>query len=199
MKIKIYIILGILLFIILNCTNPFSTRSPEDPLISGNDQISNLQTDPDSLLSKLRRSFILQDITDYQECLSDSFQVGKNMVFIPENREMSRMVNWSLQDEKNYFNQLVNSGDLQKITIIFFDQLSWNNTPPTSVDTMETYFSYQMTFEFRTKIEYFQGRSLIKILRSQSSLWYIFYWQDFRLNANDQHDTWSTLKANYRY
>jgi hypothetical protein len=199
MKIKIYIIFGFLLFIILSCTNPFSTRSPEDPIINSNNQIANLQTDPDSLLSKLRQSFILKDITDYQECISDSFQVGKNFVFIPENREISRMTNWSLQDEKNYFNQLINSGELQNIDIVFYDQLSWNNTPATSVDTMETYFSYQMTFQFRTKTEYFQGRSLIKILRSPASLWYIFYWQDFRINPNDQHDTWSTLKANYRY
>lgn len=199
MKIKIYIIFGFLLFGVMNCTNPFSTRSPEEPIINSNNQISNLQTDPDSLLSKLRRSFILKDITDYQECLSDSFQVGKNFIFVPENREISRMTNWSLQDEKNYFNQLINSGELQNIDIIFYDQTSWNNTPPTSVDTMETYFSYQMTFQFRTKTEYYQGRSLIKILRSPASLWYIFYWQDFRINPNDQFDTWSTLKANYRY
>lgn len=198
MKIKIYIIFSILFLIILNCTNPFSTRSPEKPIISSNNQTSNLQTEPDSLLSKLRRSFILRDITDYQECLSDSLQVGKTFVFVPENREISRLVNWSLQDEKNYFYQLINSEDLQDVTINFYDQSSWNTTP-TSSDTLQTQFSYQLTFQFRTKTEYYQGRSLIKILRSSAALWYIYYWQDFKLNANDLNDTWSTLKANYRY
>ncbi len=196
MKIINYIVIGVLFFIIWNCTNPFSTRTPEEPDPTGNQQTFNLQTDPDSLLAKLRYAFINQDRTDYEECLAYSVQVGTSMVFIPENREFNRMVDWDLEDEENYFYNLINSKELQEINIRFDDQSSWAFI---SADTQQTQFSYQIEAQFRTKTEMYQGRSLIKILRSSSSLWYIFYWEDFKLNSKDQSDTWSTLKANYRY
>jgi len=196
MKTNIYIFIGILAFVYLSCTNPFSTRSPEDPDLGGGKPKSQLQTDPDSLLSKLRSSFGLRDVTDYQECLADSFQVGKNFIFIPENREINRLSNWNLQDEANYFNKLINSDGLEDINISFNTPNAWTFI---SSDTQQIEFSYQIEVEFITKTEFYQGTSIIKILQSSSSLWYIFYWQDLKINSNDPSDTWSTLKADYRY
>lgn len=196
MKMKIYIVIGFLAFLYFGCTNPFSTRSPEDPDLGGGRPSSQLQTDPDSLLSKLKSSFGLRDVTDYQECLADSFQIGKNFVFIPENREINRLANWNLQDEANYFNKLINSDGLEDINISFNTPNAWTFI---SADTQQIEFSYQIEVEFITKTEFYQGTSIIKILQSSSSLWYIFYWQDLKINSNDPSDTWSTLKANYRY
>lgn len=198
MKINYYIGTGILILIAWSCTNPFSTRSPENPNITGNQQSFNFQTNRDSLLSKLRNSFISMDVTDYQECLADSFQLGKSLTFIPESRELNRLTNWDFQDEINYFTNLINTDNLQKINIDFKDFSDWILTS-TSSDTQQIQFSYQIKLQFRTKTEDYQGRSLIKILRSSASLWYVFYWRDSKINSNDQEDTWSTLKANYRY
>lgn len=186
------------MLVVWSCTNPFSTRSPEAPNITGNQQSFNLQTDPDSLLSKLRNSFISMDVTDYQECLADSAQVGKSLTFIPESREIARLPDWNLQDEINYFNNLINTENLRNINVVFKDFSDWIPTP-TSSDTQQIQFSYQLDLQFRTKTENYQGRSLIKILRSSSSLWYIFYWEDSKINSDDQEGTWSTLKADYRY
>jgi len=171
--------------------------TPEEPNFTGNQQTFNLQTDPDSLLAKLRNSFITMDVTDYIECLADSFQVGMDMSFIPENREISSIGNWELMDEENYFKNLTSHQDLQNINVDFYDRSDWVQT--TSSDTQQIQFSYQIKLEFITETETYQGRSLIKILRSSTSLWYIFHWEDFKLNSNDQSDTWSTLKADYRY
>lgn len=198
MKIKQYIIgAGLLLLLVWSCTNPFSTRTPEEPDTGGGRPSFNLQNDPDSLLAKLRASFALENVTYYQECFADSFQVNQNLVFIPENREMDRLNNWTLTDEINYFNNLINAQDLQNINIEFRDLSDWVQTP-TSSDTQQVQFSYQITLQFRTKTEDYQGRSLVKILRSSASLWYIFHWEDFS-NANGVNETWSTLKADYRY
>jgi hypothetical protein len=196
MKININIVIAILSLAIFGCTNPFSTRTPETPNLGGGKPKSLLQTDPDSLLSKLRSSFTIKDVTDYQECLADSFQVGKNLIFIPENREINRLVDWNLQDEANYFNKLVNSDGLRDISITLDTPNTWTFL---SADTQQIEFSYQIDIEFITKTEFYQGTSIIKILKSSSSLWYIFYWQDLKINANDPSDTWSTLKADYRY
>lgn len=196
MKTNIYIVTAILFLAFLSCTNPFSTRTPEDPDLGGGKPKSLLQTDPDSLLAKLRSSFGLRDVTDYQECLADSFEVGKSFVFIPENREINRLADWSLQDEANYFNKLVNSDGLEDINISFNTPSDWTFL---SADTQQIEFSYQIEVEFITRTDFYQGSSIIKILKSSSSLWYIFYWQDLKINSNDPSDTWSTLKADYRY
>lgn len=196
MKIKIYIVIAILSLLYLSCTNPFSTRTPENPELSGGKPKSLLQTDPDSLLSKLRSSFGLRDVTDYQECLADSNEVGTGFVFIPENREINRLAEWNMQDEANYFNKLINSDGLEDINITFDTPNAWTFI---SADTQQIEFSYQIEVEFITTTDFYQGTSIIKILKSSSSLWYIFYWQDLKTNANDPSDTWSTLKADYRY
>lgn len=196
MKIVNQIFIIALFFIFWNCTNPFSTRTPEEPNPTGNQQTFNLQTDPDSLLAKLRKSFITQDRTDYEECLASEPQTGTDLVFIPENREIVRLADWDLADEGKYFQKLIDTEDLQEINISFFyDQSQWIIT---SADTQQIQFSYQINLKFITETEVYQGRSLIKVLRSSTSLWYIFYWEDFRLDSNDQSDTWSTLKADYR-
>jgi hypothetical protein len=195
MKIINQILIVVLFFTFWNCTNPFSTRSPEEPNPTGNQQTFNLQTDPDSLLSKLRQSFSTQDRTDYEECLASELQGGPGLVFIPENREVVRLADWDLADEGKYFQKLIDTDDLQEIDISFYDKSQWIIT---SADSQQIRFSYKITLKFITETEMYQGRCLIKILRSSTSLWYIYYWEDFRLESNDQSDTWSTLKADYR-
>ncbi|NOX38019.1 MAG: hypothetical protein GXO78_10825 [Calditrichaeota bacterium] len=185
-------------FFFWKCTNPFSVRTPEPPILTGGKQLSkNLQNNPDSLLAKLQYAFLQKNVTYYEECLADSQEVGKNFVFIPEKNESFRFSNWSRQDEINYFTNLINQNDLERIEISFYDQTEWN-AAPTSADTLYTQFAYRINLVFRKQVESYQGRAVMKILRSSLSQWYIFHWEDFH-SGRDEQDTWSTLKANYRY
>jgi len=178
------------------CTNPFSTRTPEEPNIFEGDGVSDTrQTDPDALFSKFLNSISSKNVSHYQECLADDQQGGINFLFIPENREFSRLTNWTKQDEINYFNKIINTEEIQEIDVIFSDR----SDVQIATDTLETQVQYELNIQFRTKIENYQGRSILKILRSSSSLWYIYYWEDLSLNSNITNNTWSTLKADYRY
>jgi hypothetical protein len=184
-----YIVLG-------GCTNPFSTRTPEEPNISEGDGVSDArQTDPDALFDKFKNSFSVKNVSHYQECLADDQQGGMNFIFIPENREFSRLTNWTKQDEINYFNKIINTEEIQEIELVFSDR----SDVQIATDTLETQMKYDLNIQFRTKTENFQGRSILKILRSSSSLWYIYYWEDLSLNSNIASNTWSTVKADYRY
>ncbi|MFQ5584586.1 MAG: hypothetical protein ACE5GL_09150 [Calditrichia bacterium] len=187
---------GLILILLLNCTNPFSTRDPEEPDLSGGSStINDLQTNPDSLLTKLRQSFSLKNVTNYEECLADPNTSNAVFVFIPEPREITRFNNWNRQDECFYFNKLINTEQLNDI-IINFDI---SNRFQVSADTVEMTLSYLIELKFRTETENYQGQCIFKMLRSSAALWYIYYWEDVRLDATDPSKSWSTLKADYRY
>lgn len=192
----------IVLFIFLTiwaCTNPFSTRTPTVPAPTSSTQaLNNLQNDPDSLLAKIRYAFNLKNSSFYIECLADSNQTGKGFVFVPEKDESYRLSNWGRQDELNYFNNLINNRDVQEIGIEFIDVLPWNSSQ-NSTDTLQTQFSYSIRLKFRTRSEVYQGRTFIRLLRSNFSQWYVFYWEDFKMSSQSPDSTWTTIKANYRY
>jgi len=196
---KIKNLLTFLIIFVVGCTNPFSVRTPESPY-PGNiiKPANSLQTDPDSLLSKLRYAFLQKNPTFYNDCLSDSNVTGRDFIFIPEKDETYRLTNWSRQDELNYFNNLINNRDLREIQIRFYDKSPWDATQ-TSTDTLQTQLSYEIKLKFRGREENYQGRSILKVLRSSLSQWYIFYWEDFKLTDHAADSTWSTLKATYRY
>ena len=190
--------LKLLIFIVLSisCTNPFSTRTPEEPEIGVGDPGSDVsQTDPTALLEKFSNSFTVQNVSHYQECLSDLDNIGISFFFIPENREFSRLTNWTKQDEINYFNKLINTEDIQEIALDFTNR----SDVQIASDTVETQLDYLIDVKFRTKSENYQGRTILKMLRSPASLWYIYAMEDLTINSESESSTWSKLKADYRY
>lgn len=196
MKNLLYIATFFITCLFLYCTNPFDTRTPEPPSQgSPGTPIGNkLQNDPDSLIAKMKLAFQLRDAQLYSECFADSFLVGANFSFVPEQDEAPRLINWTLIDEENYFSNFVNNENL--LTIKLRDSIL--SSIKTSPDTFQTEFSYLITAEFRTKTERYQGRSILRILKSTNELWYIYRWLDLKMGNEVDDSTWSTLKANYR-
>jgi hypothetical protein len=148
------------------CTNPFDTRAPEEPDPgSGQPSIGNsLQNNPDSVLTKIKLAFNQKNPQFYQECFADPYKIGVLFLFTPEQKEAARLVNWMFDDEKAYFSNFVGNEDLVNVEL----KDSILSSFETSLDTFKTEFIYEITAEFRTKTDRYQGR------------------------------TWSTLKANYR-
>lgn len=184
----------ILLFALASaCTNPFDTRTPEEPDPgSGQPPLNNLQNNPDSLRAQMKLAFQLKDPQLYGECFVNPAFIGTGFLFTPEQDEAPRLMNWTLADETKYFSNFVNAGDLVSVEL----RDSVISRFETSLDTFKTEFSYSITAEFRTKTERYQGRSILGILRAQADqLWYIYEWVDL---PDRSDSTWSTLKANYR-
>ncbi len=191
--------LSLILGLFLACTNPFSTRGVQDPERGGDSgSKNNLQTDPDSLLAKMKYAFQFENVNYYQEILADSSQVGKNLIFVPQKDEKFRFTGWNLKDETNYFSNLINRANVKSVRLTFSHVQPWNTTP-TSTDTVQSQMDYLITVQFRTKTEKYQGQSIFYLLRSPLSKWYIFRWEDLKLESSGSDSTWSTLKATFRY
>lgn len=173
------------LVVAVACTNPFSVRSPEPPTGQLPTQ-SNLQTSPDSLLSKLSIAFDTRDPQFYIECFSDS-----GFVYMPTQAEASRLLEWSRESEEAYFRRLVFEAEDVVLTEAV---LSGRQLSP---EQYETEFQYEIRAEFSTKAERYQGQSILRIVQEADGLWYIHEWNDLTL-SQARDSSWSTLRATYR-
>lgn len=190
-----------LFLLFIACTNPFSTREPDPPRTSNQPLPSNvLQNHPDSLLAKLQYAFQDANRFYYKECLADSSQpdIDMHFTFIATQDERDRLTGWTRQDEINYFDQLSSNDEIESKTLQIYDtQPEW--TPlGGSQDSLQNRFSYQIVLKFKTRKETYEGQGIFKIIRSNQSLWYIYYWEDLPSGSDQIDGTWSTLKANYR-
>ena len=190
-----------LVFIILSCTNPFDTRDPKPPqTISPIQPISNLQNDPDSLLKQMQLAFQELEWNYYDALLVDPAKSGINFVFIPQQDAVYTygLQNWTRQDELNYFKNLIHNRKRNDLILQIY-----NVQGPVQIgasqDTMQTQFSYQIEIYQENRKEYYNGQGIFKMLRSQQSLWYIFYWEDLKASKERADSTWSVVKASYRY
>ncbi len=201
MKKLIVIMLLVMLVGFTNCTNPFSTRNAEEPDLGSGRTVNgkSLQTNPDSLLRKVEKSFQFRDPQSYKDCLADSLEVGTEFHFVPEKDEQFRFLNWTRDDEVLYFTNFVNNQEIVSTALMFTDITPWTPITPSTQDTLQTSFNYLIDVKFRTKRERYQGRSILRIFKSSTELWYIYQWEDFKLQTAVTDSTWSTLKANYRY
>ncbi len=185
----------IFLLFFLCCTNPFATRNPDKPAQNTNPQpVNSLQNYPDSVIWKMQYAFSEKNSNYYMDCLADpSFK------YVPQQNESYRLTGWTRDDEYNYFNSLINNNDVVNLKLIIDKDKIQPATPiGSSQDTMQTRFEYEIEINFKLRKEYFRGQSILKLFRSQQSLWYIYYWEDLQITSDDADSTWSTLKANYR-
>ncbi len=181
----------------LACTNPFSLRTPEPPILDSGQNVLNLQSDPDSLLKKMQVAFAERNSTYYVETLASPETTGRTFVFVPEKSESYRFTGWNRTEEGNYFFNLINQPELKGLTLRLFDAEAWRQAP-TSVDTLTTNVSYEIVVRKITRTERFVGRAAFTVIRNSLSQWYIWRWEDFKQQDDQIEGTWSTLKANYR-
>lgn len=199
MKKQIFICIIICAAVVSRCTNPFSTRTPEEPDLGNGTGISDnsLQTDPNRVLEKIEQAFEMKDSRAYRACFADESFIGIGFSFIAEDTEMPRLTDWTLDDEERYFNNLVSSATVDFAVI----PESPIPTPVSnSPDTLQLDYEYVISVtQLRASIERYKGRSIMRILKAPDELWYIYEWHDLRVSRASQSDsTWSTLKANFR-
>ncbi len=178
------------------CANPFSTRTPETPNLGNDISDNSLQTDPNRMLEKIQQSFELKDARSYRACFAEAALVGQNYLYIAENSEAARLINWGVDDEENYFLNLTSEGDV----VLQFSPENPLPTPvSTSPDTLQLDFEYEISAVFQVRTEHYRGRSVLKIFKAADERWYIFEWRDLLKQGGTAADSsWSTLRANYR-
>lgn len=181
---------------IAGCTNPFSTRTPEDPDLSSTQPTSfNLQNDPNTLLAKIQQTYEFKDSKSYKDCFANPSIHPDGFLFIPDQNEASRLTNWILDDEERYFTNLVNKFD---VTFDFNPEEAVPQPIPGTSDTMLLEFDYTITAsDDILGTERYEGRSVMRLLKTPQEIWFIYRWLDLQ-EASKSDSTWSTLKANFR-
>ncbi len=178
------------------CANPFSTRSPETPNLGNDVSDNSLQTDPNRILEKIQQSFDLKDARSYRACFAEVALVGQAYLYISENSEAARLINWGVDDEENYFFNLTSDGD---VVLQFTPEKPLPTPVSTSPDTLQLDFEYEIAVIFQQRAEHYRGRSVLKIFKAGDERWYIFEWRDLLKQSSTIADSsWSTLRANYR-
>ena len=181
---------------IAGCANPFSTRTPEEPDLDSTQPTSfNLQNDPNTLLAKIQQTYEFKDSKSYKDCFANQAIVPGGFLFIPDQNEASRLANWTLEDEERYFTNLVNKFE---VTFDFNPDEAVPQPIPGTSDTMLLEFDYTITASAeRQQPERYQGRSIMRLLKTPQEIWFIYRWIDLQ-EVSVSDSTWSTLKANFR-
>jgi len=191
-------ILFILFLLFVGCTNPFDTRDPRLPETKNPIQpISNLQTNPDSLLRQLQYAFQEPNWNYYDALLVDFSRFGINFIFVPQQDAAFRLQNWTRLDEENYFRKLIKDRNKDDLLLQIYS-VEGPVQIGASQDTLQIQFKYQIELDMLINKEYYQGQSIFRIFRSTQSIWYLYYWEDIQLSADKTDSTWSVLKATYR-
>ncbi|MCK4894852.1 MAG: hypothetical protein KAJ16_13385 [Calditrichia bacterium] len=191
-------ILSIIFLFLVGCTNPFTTREPKPPdIINPIQPISNLQTNPDSLLRQLQYAFQEPDWNYYDALMVDFSQFGINFIFVPQQDAAFRLQNWTRDDEINYFRKLIKDRNRNDLLLQVYS-IEGPVQIGASQDTLQIQFKYQIEIDMIINKEYYQGQSIFRIFRSPQALWYIYLWEDLQISADKTDSTWSILKATYR-
>lgn len=191
-------ILICLFLLVLSCTNPFDTREPKQPEISTPVQpIGNLQSNPDSVLRQLQYAFSEPNWNYYESLIVNPVNFAINFIFIPQQDAAYRLLDWTRDDELNYFRKLTRERQRNDLILQVYNVQGPLQTG-NSQDTLQIQFDYQIEIKEVTGKEYYQGQSIWRIFRSSQSLWYLYFWEDFQLSSESADSTWSILKATYR-
>ncbi len=193
------------------CTNPFTTRSDEvePPDTQANGSYSyDPAINPDLVFVNFRKSINQKKIEEYMRCLiPDQNQAQHKFTFDadPYFKDEFSTRPWTLDDERNYFTQLIltDKNDYPYLSFEFADSnLSLRPITPTSVnDSLETNsVSYRLIITYSPdSVVMYQGQSRFKIfkLTTPPETWHIYYWQDVAVDKNYDR-CWTFLKLYFR-
>jgi hypothetical protein len=194
------IIQGLLIItVMVCCTNPFATRPPEKPATDKNSDIFDQPTSCEVVLSNFRYALIQKNVSNYMSCFIDTSLV-KSFVyrFKPdESFPAEGFQGWSLTDEENYLRNVFTKAST--VNFEYIDAVNITFTPITAaIDSVQTSpFVYELKVGLDS-LTTFSGIARMKLVKNSNSLWAIYYWEDTR-NAESNPNTWSLLKADYRY
>lgn len=186
-----FLITIILTFTLAGC-DLFTTRPPEAPDVP---RFNYLQpVDVSSVITNLVNSVSTKSTQYYIKSFSDSVKNGKNFQFVANAEAVSKYASlafgWSLKDEEQYFNNIINKISKESsVTVLFDDEqlVSFGDSAYLSAN-----YSVTVPHNIQGLANVFSGKLQFKLLRDQQQLWTIYQWQDIK---SGESTTWSELKG----
>lgn len=187
-----YSVFYFLLVIFYQGCGIFETRDPQEP-----ETIRSTfypPTSADIVIDNLSYSIIEKNSDNYFKCLSlNSFR------YVPDSRSQQQWElifnNWSVQAEKNYFDNLIARQEGGNSSAVLF--LDNERLTQYSSDSARYQADYIFVFQHNQGNipKSSKGRMSLTLATESDALYYIRRWEDFR--QNDTDFTWSEFKANF--
>lgn len=190
MRLIVILILPALLFI--SC-DLFTTRPSEEPESPRSNY--NIATTPEILIQNLKDSFRDKVSDNYLACFIDSSFSDKKFSFLPSAESSSKypfLMNWSLQGERSYFINLINSVSEDASIVLNMENEEKNFSGDSTVYSAQYSISIPVTDDQKPK--YYQGTLRFIMLRDSRLQWVIYRWEDVK---DKNFLSWSELKGRY--
>jgi hypothetical protein len=196
-------IIGILSFFLsyFACTNPFATRNAETPEIQDNLTIPIRPLAYDEVLYFFQNALNERNLVNHMNCfIDDTFPIPASSYHYFYDKRISQesFIDWSLQDEHNYLNNIINDPDnsIPELKLDFLDK-NFTYTPLANNwnDSIQVApFRYELRISYRDTTQVYRGISLMKLIANKNAQWAIYYWED-RQDDTENTLSWSFLKA----
>lgn len=172
----------------------FDSRSVETPSDPRSTFIQ--PTSADIVLTNLIFAVAEKNPDNYLRCFVDSNFSSRRFKFFPDALSQSSypvFLNWSLSNERSYFNNLVSFTNVTSASNLFPDNVTYT----TSIDSTVLDMDYIFIFDHTRNNVARQSRGKLRFIlgTDQRGLWSIHSWYDFIDAQNDT--TWSVVKANF--
>jgi hypothetical protein len=194
MKIKTKNILAIIVVstLLFPSCNIFSTRDAEEPTLPRSDLPQAFERE--TLINNFVFSHRDKILFDYLNSFSDSVFAGRKFTYIASSEAASQypgLNEWDLKSEENYFRNIISESQDIPITLIFS-----NSNFSQQGDSLIYTASYSLTVPFSDLgvPQNYQGDLIFHILRDNSLIWKIYFWQDFK---SGDLPSWSELKGRF--
>jgi len=189
MRIPLYFILA---FLFSSC-DMFSTRPSEEPESPRTNY--NIATTPEILIQNLKDSFRDKVPENYMSCFIDSSFSGKRFTFLPSAESTSKysfLLNWSIEGERSYFINLINTVTKNSPIILTLEKEEKNFSPDSTNYSAQYSISVPETDDQKAK--YYQGNLRFTMIRDNRLQWVIYRWEDIK---DEDFLSWSELKGRY--
>ncbi len=193
-----YIII-ILLPLLINSCELFSTRTPEKPDTGGTGYIP--PTSYDLVIENLKNSIKERNLNNYLLCFSDSSFTGiSEFDYIADPQTMAQFQGlfseWNRNSEEKYFTSMVSSILDETNPNVNFTDVEYQNFNDSIVFTGNYYLNIEFLNDLSDRN--YSGSARIVLKNSSSGFWYITSWYDFQSEDNTLY-SWSFLKSKYYY
>lgn len=185
----------ILLLLVSSC-DIFTTRNPEEPNKPSSNYLA--ATSPEILFQNFKSSLEEKIVENYISCFVDTSFLKKKFNFIPAVGSVAQYPifnNWSINEEKQYFNNLKAILSQGKNIELIYENTLVNLL---GNDSAVYYIDYNLSINSNNKLigGVYKGTAQFKIFVDSRKQWVIVEWQDIK---KENYLCWSDLKGKSVY
>ncbi|MCA9731613.1 MAG: hypothetical protein H6696_19040 [Deferribacteres bacterium] len=178
------------------CTNPFTTREPEEPTSAHQSWVQ--PRDEKSVIENLRNAILELNVENYVRSLSDTSKGLPAFRFIPAPDVAAEspgvFSSWNAENERSYFTTLSVLTPADSLHFVSFNDTQIN---PSGITTL-IISKYKLEMHHSQQSQgipvLMEGEARFTLMADTFGDWAIVEWQDI---STENAPTWSALKANY--